>query len=369
MNDLLFMRKALQLAKKGIGQVSPNPLVGALIVKEEKIIGEGYHQYYGGPHAEINAFADAKESVAGATLYITLEPCCHYGKTGPCVDVIIEKKITKVVIAMIDPNPEVSGKGVEKLRKQGIEVVVGIAEKACRQLNESFIYAITNNKPFVLMKYAMTADGKITTNSGEGKWITNPKSRRNVHKTRNAFQAILTGINTVLIDDPLLNCRIKNGNNPIRIIVDNDLKLPEDSRIAKTAKEIPTIVACVRENRKQIAILNDLGIKVIVTKRTKENFVDLSDLMEKLIELNIKSIMIESGAILNYAALEAGIVNTLQVYIGAQIFGGSKGRFPVEGPGIEKIVNSIKLELNKMVRFDNDIMLEYKVGSKVCLLE
>ena len=369
MNDLLFMRKALQLAKKGIGKVNPNPLVGALIVKEGVIIAKGYHQYYGGPHAEINAFNDAKENVTGATLYITLEPCCHYGKTGPCVDIILAKKIARVVIGMIDPNPEVSGKSIKKLRKQGIEVVIGIEEKACRQLNESFIYAVTYNKPFVLMKYAMTADGKITTNSGEAKWITNSKSRRNVHKTRNAFQAILTGINTVLIDDPMLNCRIKNGNNPTRIIVDKDLKLPENSNIAKTAKEIPTIVACILEDNERITLLNNLGIKVIVTKKNRDGFVDLNDLMERLMALGFQSIMIESGARINYAALETGIVNKLQVYVGAKIFGGSKGRFPVEGAGIESIEKAITLELEKTQIFDDDVMLEYKVRPKICLQE
>ncbi|MDD4047507.1 MAG: bifunctional diaminohydroxyphosphoribosylaminopyrimidine deaminase/5-amino-6-(5-phosphoribosylamino)uracil reductase RibD, partial [Clostridia bacterium] len=221
-----YMSKAIELAQKGLGYTSPNPLVGTVIVKENRIIGEGYHQYYGGAHAEINAFNNATENVQGATLYVTLEPCSHYGKTPPCVKAIIEKKISKVVIGMMDPNPIVAGNGMKNLKEHGIEVVCGILEDKVKQLNEIYIKYITTKLPFCILKTAMTLDGKIASSIGDAKWITNEESRKYVHEIRHKVSGIMVGIGTVLADNPKLTTRLENkkGKDPIRIIVDSTAK-------------------------------------------------------------------------------------------------------------------------------------------------
>ena len=243
---------ALHLARKGAGKVNPNPLVGAVIVNDGKIIGKGYHESYGKAHAEINAFKDAEtELIEGSTMYVTLEPCSHYGKTPPCVDQIIENRIKRVVIGMVDPNPLVSGKGVKKLQEAGIDVTVGILEDKCKKLNEVFIKYITKKKPFVVLKTAMSLDGKISTTSGESKWITDKEARENVHILRNELTAIMIGIDTVIIDNPELTCRIPNGRNPIRIVVDSNLRIPYDSKILQTAKKFKTIIATTEKARKE----------------------------------------------------------------------------------------------------------------------
>ena len=241
------MNIALQLAKKGKGKVNPNPLVGAIIVRDGVILGRGYHKEYGKAHAEVNAFLDAKEDITGATMYVTLEPCSHYGKTPPCVERIIENKISRVVIGMIDPNPLVAGKGIEKLKKSGITVTVGVLEEECRKLNEVFIKYITKNEPFVVLKTAMSLDGKIATSRGESKWITGEKARNEVHNLRNELEAIMVGVDTVIIDNPELTCRLENGRNPIRIIVDSTLKIPLNSKVLKNQDEAKTIVATKKE--------------------------------------------------------------------------------------------------------------------------
>ncbi len=287
---------ALHLARKGAGKVNPNPLVGAVIVNDGKIIGKGYHESYGKAHAEINAFKDAEtELIEGSTMYVTLEPCSHYGKTPPCVDQIIENRIKRVVIGMVDPNPLVSGKGVKKLQEAGIDVTVGILEDKCKKLNEVFIKYITKKKPFVVLKTAMSLDGKISTTSGESKWITDKEARENVHILRNELTAIMIGIDTVIIDNPELTCRIPNGRNPIRIVVDSNLRIPYDSKILQTAKKFKTIIATTEKARKEkIHKLKDLGIIVIETKSKNEK-VDLKDLMHKLGNQNIDSILLEGG--------------------------------------------------------------------------
>ncbi|MCL2295291.1 MAG: bifunctional diaminohydroxyphosphoribosylaminopyrimidine deaminase/5-amino-6-(5-phosphoribosylamino)uracil reductase RibD [Spirochaetes bacterium] len=263
-----YMQIALELAAKGKGRVNPNPMVGAVIVKDERIIGQGFHAKYGGAHAEIEALsACCSSDAAGATLYVTLEPCCHHGKTAPCTDAIIASKISKVVIGCIDPNALVSGKGIEILKAHGIEVETGILEKECRDLNEIFFYYTRTKKPYVVMKYAMSADGKIATSGGQSQWITGELARTSTHRTRGELSAIMVGTGTVLADDPLLTCRLSDraadrlpggaaemetgkrkteGRNPVRIICDTSLRIPLDSRIVQTARTVPTIVATAR---------------------------------------------------------------------------------------------------------------------------
>ena len=239
-----YMHRAIALAKKGAGRVNPNPLVGAVIVKNGKIIGEGYHEKFGELHAERNALANCSESAQGAALFVTLEPCCHYGKTPPCTQAIIENKIAQVVIGSKDPNPKVSGKGIEFLRNAGIKVIEGVLKEECDQMNDVFFHYITTHKPFVAMKYAMTMDGKIATSTGQSRWITGEKARAVVQESRNRYATIMVGIGTVLTDDPLLNCQIEGGRNPLRIVCDTTLKIPMNSKIVQTAGEIPTIIAC-----------------------------------------------------------------------------------------------------------------------------
>lgn len=358
--DIKYMKRALELAKKGVGYTNPNPLVGAVIVKEGRIIGEGYHQMYGGPHAEINAFTNATEDVAGATMYVTLEPCSHYGKTPPCANAIVEKKIKKVVIGLKDPNPLVSGKGIEILKNNGIEVVTGVLEEEGRKLNEIFLKYITTKLPFCILKTAMTLDGKIATYTGDSKWITNEKSREFVHQIRHRVSGIMVGIGTILADDPMLNSRLKNGigSDPHRIIVDSHGRIPLEARILNMESNARTIIAVTEQAPEdKIKLLKDKGAEIIVTPM-KNGKVDLSSLMKELGERKIDSVLLEGGGSLNYSALEEGIVDKIYAFIAPKIIGGSEAKTPVEGKGKEFVKDAVILQSIEIQRFDNDIMIE-----------
>ena len=366
MNDKLnerYMELALTLALKGKGTVSPNPIVGAVIVKDGRIIGEGYHQKYGEGHAEVNAFKNASEDVKGATMYVTLEPCSHYGKTPPCAEKIVEKKIKKVVIGTLDPNPLVSGRGVKILQDAGIEVESGILNDKCIKINEIFMKYIVKKEPFVVMKSAMSLDGKIATAAGESKWITGEESRRNVHVLRKELSAIMVGVETVIKDDPELTCRIENGINPIRIVVDSTLRIPIDSKIIKTADKVKTIIATTKKAEKNtIEILEDYGVQIIIADTNKEGRVDLKDLMKKLGEAKIDSILLEGGAKLNFSALEEGIVDKVQIYIAPKIIGGENAKGPVGGLGIDKLEQAFKLKEITYKTVGEDILIEGYIG-------
>ena len=329
--DEKYMKMALELAKNGAGRVSPNPMVGAIIVKDNRIIAKGYHKEYGRDHAEVDAFKNAIQDVEGATMYVTLEPCSHYGKTPPCADKIVEKKISRVVIGSLDPNPLVSGNGVKKLIDAGIEVKVGILEENCKKLNEVFMKYISEKKPFVLMKSAMSLDGKIATYLGESKWISGEESRKDVHKLRNELSAIMVGVETVIKDNPELTCRIENGRNPIRIVVDSSLRIPIESKLVEGAREIKTIIATTnRADYEKSLSLKEKGVIVLITEDINKQ-VDLVDLMKKLGEMKIDSILLEGGATLNFSALSQGIVDKVQVYIAPMIIGGEKSKTIVGG--------------------------------------
>ena len=239
------MRLALELAKRGCGWTNPNPMVGAVLVKHGRIIGQGYHTRYGELHAEREALKACTESPEGATMYVTLEPCCHHGKQPPCTDAILEAGIARVVVGSEDPNPLVAGKGLERLRVQGVEVATGVLRDACDALNQVFFHFIQTRRPYVVMKYAMTMDGKIATRTGASQWITGEAARRRVHQDRHRYAAVLAGIGTVLADDPLLTCRLEGGKNPIRVLCDTHLRIPLHSQIVRTAREVPTILAAV----------------------------------------------------------------------------------------------------------------------------
>lgn len=354
------MERAIFLAEKGIGFVSPNPLVGAVIVKNNKIIGEGYHEKYGGLHAERNALANCTEDANGATMYVTLEPCCHYGKTPPCTDAIIESGIKKVYVSVLDPNPLVAGNGIEILQKAGIEIYVGLLKDKCLEQNEVFFNYITTKKPFVTMKYAMTLDGKIATATGKSKWISNEKSREYVHKLRHKYSSIMVGVDTVILDNPMLNCRLENTKDPIRIICDTNLRTPINSNIVNTAFEIKTIIATCENNKNIQQKYIDKGIEIIVLSK-KDDHVNLNELMSKLGEKNIDSVLIEGGANINFSALNSGIINKIYTFIAPKIFGGNKSKGAVTGVGFSDVDNKIKIITKSTTNIDGDILIESEV--------
>ena len=332
MSDTEYMKLAIKLAKKGAGYVNPNPMVGAVIVKDNRIIGQGYHEIFGGLHAERNALKNCRESPVGATLYVTLEPCCHYGKTPPCTEAIIKSGITRVVVGTLDCNPIVSGKGVKVLEENNIQVVIGILEMECQQLIKVFRKYVTRHIPYVFMKYAMTMDGKIATYTNQSKWISGEKARKQVHQFRHKVTAIMVGVNTVIQDDPLLTCRLENGENPIRIVCDTDLRTPITSKIIKTANDIKTYIATSSIDESKIALYRKCGCEIIYTKK-KGNHIDLMNLMQCLGNMQIDSLLLEGGSAMNWSALEQQIVDEVQIYIAPKIFGGS-AKSPVSGQGV-----------------------------------
>lgn len=355
-----YMKRALELAKKGIGYTNPNPLVGAVIVKEGRIIGEGYHKVYGDNHAEINAFLNATEDVKGATMYVTLEPCSHYGKTPPCAKAIVDKGIKKVVIGLKDPNTLVAGKGIKILQEAGIEVTVGVLEDEVRKLNEIFLKYITTKLPFVIMKTAMTLDGKIATCKNESKWITGELSRKYVHTLRHRMSGLMVGIGTILVDNPCLTTRLgdSKGCDPTRIIVDSNARIPLDARVLNLESEAKTIIAVTEKaNKEKIRILKEKGAEVIITPCKKER-VDLTFLMKELAARKIDSILLEGGSQLNYSALEEGIVDKVNVFIAPKIIGGNTAKTPVGGLGIAHIKDAIALHNVNVQLFGKDIMIE-----------
>lgn len=353
------MKIAIEEAKKGMGYTSPNPMVGAVVVKDGKIISKDYHHKCGEFHAERNALLKCDDA-SGADLYVTLEPCCHQGKTPPCTDIIIEKGIKRVFMGSSDPNPLVAGKGKEILEKNGIEVISGVMKEECDSLNEVFFHYITTKTPYAVMKYAMTADGKIATVTGASKWITGEEARNSVHYDRHRYTGIMAGIGTVLADDPMLNCRIPGGKDPVRIICDSSLRTPLESNIVKTASEIPTIIATVIDDENRYREYEEKGVKIIRTL-PENGRVNLRELMIKLGAMNIDSILLEGGAGLNFSALQAGIVNRVKCYIAPKIFGGETAKTPVGGKGVELPSNAFMLGEPSITHYGEDILIEWKV--------
>lgn len=367
-----YMRRAIELAKKGSGHVNPNPLVGAVIVRDGEIIGEGYHECYGQLHAERNAIANAKKrgnSLEGSTIYVTLEPCCHYGKTPPCTEAIIEEKIARVVVGSDDPNPLVSGKGFQMLREKGIEVIPHFLKEECDAMNHVFFHYIRTGTPYVAMKYAMTMDGKIACYTGDSKWVTGEESRAHVQTLRNHYKGIMAGIGTVLADDPMLNCRIEGGRDPIRIIADSHLRIPMDSQLVRTAGQQPLIVACLPDaDEEKAAQLQEKGVEVLripgvttadITEEQKE-VISLPVLMKELGARKIDGILLEGGGQLNESALQAGIVQRVYCYIAPKIFGGAQAKTPVEGQGLAKAADAWHFTRIGTQEFGQDILLEYE---------
>ncbi|MFN3531584.1 MAG: bifunctional diaminohydroxyphosphoribosylaminopyrimidine deaminase/5-amino-6-(5-phosphoribosylamino)uracil reductase RibD [Candidatus Brocadia sp.] len=356
--DEKYMSLALELAEKGRGRVEPNPMVGAVLVKNGEIVGKGYHRVFGGPHAEIHAINEGGANCKGATLYVSMEPCAHYGKTAPCVDAIIKAGIAKVVTTVIDPNPITSGKGIQKLKEAGIEVVLGVMESQAKRLNAPFFKLMQKGLPYVTVKWAMSLDGKIATHTGDSRWITSEESRVYVHKIRGQMDGILVGINTVLRDDPLLTCRLEGGRNPKRIIIDSNAALPLNSRLLKTIHESEIIVA-VNKNaqHERVSKLEQLGCKIIQTRDTN-GCVDLKYLFQRLGEMNLTNILVEGGSRVITSMFEGHFVDKVMVFIAPIIIGGEGAKSPILGKGIEKISEAIKFHEILVKRFLNDVVVE-----------
>lgn len=360
------MEKALELARLGLGRTSPNPAVGAVVVRDQKIVGEGYHQKAGTPHAEIHALRAAGDLAQGATLYVTLEPCCHYGRTPPCTEAIKASGIRRVVIAMPDPNPKVAGKGIRELKEAGIEVEVGVLAQEAQRLNEAFSKYITTGLPWVTMKVAMTLDGKIATRTGASRWISCEASRQKVHELRNTHDAVLVGIGTVLADDPLLTTRLPGGRDAVRIILDSRLRLPLEAKVINPASSAPTWVATTDkapvEKRKE---LEKLGVEVLVLP-SEEGRVSWPALLKTLGEREIMSVLIEGGAEVNASALANGVVDRVIAFIAPKIFGGREAPGPVGGMGVSQPYEAWELEQVEVHPSGADIMITglVKKGSR-----
>ena len=362
--DRQYMKMALELAQKGMGFTAPNPMVGAVIVKNGRIIGQGYHRKYGELHAEREALAVCTEEPKGASIYVTLEPCCHYGKQPPCVNAILEAGIRRVIIGSSDPNPLVAGKGIRILKDHGIEVTENILKEECDKLNEAFFYYIQNKKPYVVMKYAMTMDGKIAAYTGESKWVTGEAARIHVQEQRLKYTGIMVGVGTVLADDPMLTCRLENSRNPVRIICDSHLRTPLTSKIVRTAETIPTILASSSKDQQKIKNYEELGCQVLYVPE-KNGHIDLNRLMELLGAAKIDSILLEGGGSLNWSALESGIVQKVQTYIAPKLFGGEEAKTPVEGKGFPDPASAVLLKNSEIIRLGNDFLIESEVKRNV----
>ena len=358
--DRKFMKRALTLASKARGRTSPNPLVGAVIVREDEIVGEGYHQKAGDAHAEINALNQAQGLAEGATMYVTLEPCCHWGRTPPCTESVIRAKLANVFVAMKDPNPRVAGNGIRQLEEAGISVQVGICEKESRQLNEVFIKYITTQSPFVILKSAISLDGKIATASGESQWITSEASRLKGHEVRSQVDAILVGVGTVLQDNPSLTVRLPERQNedPIRIVVDSRGRTPFGAKVLNPDSNAGTLIA-VTENAplQKIEALKSAGADVLIIDE-KEGRVCLRALMRELGRKEITSVLIEGGGEINAAALQAGIVDKLMFFIAPKLIGGRDAPGSIGGIGIARLAEAYELRDVKIAQIGADFLIE-----------
>jgi diaminohydroxyphosphoribosylaminopyrimidine deaminase/5-amino-6-(5-phosphoribosylamino)uracil reductase len=357
--DLSWMRRALELAARAKGRTSPNPMVGALVVKGDDLLGEGFHAYAGSDHAEVVALDEAGPAAQGATLYVSLEPCCHHGRTPPCVDRIMQAGIRRVVSACEDPNPAVCGKGIGALRAAGIPVEVGCLGEEAARLNEAFFKHVRTGLPFITLKVAASLDGKIATRTGDSRWITGESARRHVHQLRNEVDAVLVGIGTILRDDPLLTTRlgIADQRDPIRVIVDNLARLPLRAKVVNRASTAPTILAVSQTApRGKVEALEREGIQVLVVEDSPRR-VSLERLMEVLGKRGILSVMIEGGAEINASALREGIVDKVCIFLAPLLIGGKTAPTAVGGEGIEEIGQALRLRDVQVERYVDDILV------------
>ena len=354
--DEKYMDLALELAEKGRGYVNPNPMVGAVVIKDGEIVGKGWHKFYGGPHAEVYALDEAGAKAEGATIYVTLEPCSHFGKTPPCAEKIKKMKIKKCVIACLDPNPIVAGRGKKILEEAGIEVVVGVREKEAKELNKVFMKYITEKNPYLFLKCAITLDGKIATNERDSKWITNEKSREKVQFLRHEYMGIMVGINTLINDNPRLTARIENGVNPFRIVVDPHLRTPLESNFVKMADDNKSIIITSKENEKndKIKELENKNVKIIYM--TGYDF-SVHEILKKIGELKIDSILLEGGSYLISKAFKENRIDGGEIFIAPKILGG--GLPFIDGFDFKEIKDCFHLQNVKFNVYDDNISVEF----------
>jgi diaminohydroxyphosphoribosylaminopyrimidine deaminase/5-amino-6-(5-phosphoribosylamino)uracil reductase len=353
--DTLWMRRALALAEKGRGAVEPNPLVGAVVVRDGVCVGEGRHQRFGGPHAEVHALANAGEAARGSTLYVTLEPCCHHGKTPPCTDAVLRAGIASVVAAMADPFPDVAGKGAAQLRHAGVSVVVGLCESEARQLNAPYLKLLSRSRPYVHVKWAMTLDGKIATRTRDSKWISNEASRRRVHDLRGRMDAIITGIGTVLADDPLLTARPPGPRTPARIVLDTAGRLPTGSQLGRSARETPVIVATGMDvPRTRAAELRSLGCELLALPLDGSQ-TSLTELMAELGRRRMTNVLVEGGAGVLGSLRDAGEIDEVHVFIAPRLAGGDLSVAAIGGSGCETIAEALPLRQLKVETIEGDL--------------
>jgi len=361
--DELYMKLVLRLARRGEAWVSPNPMVGCIIVKNGRIIGEGYHQRFGCYHAEINALHNASEPVRGATIYVNLEPCTHHGKTPPCIESIIAAKPRRVVIGTADPNPVVAGKGIEALRTRGIKTTVGVLEKECRNLNERFFKFMRTGIPFVTVKFAQSIDGRIATVSGHSRWISCEQSLRFAHSLRSHHDAVLIGSGTVTKDNPELTVRLLKGRNPIRVVVDSHLRISPDSRILTAQDEAKTIVASTSQGSgARRARIAGLGIEVLTVDTDKDRRVDLTRLLFELGKRNISSVLVEGGAAVITSVLTEQLADRVVIIIAPRIIG--KGIESIGDLGIRSVDESIRLSYRSIRRLGDDLVIDGRIEKK-----
>lgn len=352
-----FMRRALRLARKGAGRVSPNPLVGAVIVKNGRIIGEGWHQRCGENHAEINAIQSATEAIDGSTFYVTLEPCSHHGRTPPCADALVACRPARVVVGTSDPNPLVSGRGMEILRKGEIETEIGVLEDACVEINRFFFQYIRTRLPWVTLKFAQTLDGRIATASGDSRWVSSPSSLRFAHRLRAVHDAVLVGGGTVRADNPKLNCRLVKGRDPLRVVLDSRLSLPADREIFSDQGR--TIVACIAPAAvKKKDSLKKMGVEVLEIEGDGKNHVSLPRLLRALGEREITSLLVEGGAGVATAFLQENLVDQLLMIVAPKIVG--TGTSAIGDLGIEKMADARRFSFRKVTRRGDDLIIDIR---------
>jgi diaminohydroxyphosphoribosylaminopyrimidine deaminase/5-amino-6-(5-phosphoribosylamino)uracil reductase len=356
--DERYMKKALQLARKGMGRVSPNPLVGAVLVRSGKAIASGFHRQFGGDHAEIDAIKRAKGRVRNATLYVTLEPCCHWGKTPPCVDTVIEAGIKRVVIATLDPHPQIDGKGAQRLKDHGIEVIVGVLEKEAQRLNETYFYHTRTGLPFITVKYAQSLDGRIATARGDSRWISTEAAQKFVHHLRVEHDAIMVGIGTILADDPQLTVRLVKGRNPLRICLDSRLRMPLNARVLQG--EGKTLIVTMEGNAQdKIVALQGKGGEVLIARRGLDERVDLRDMLQNLGEMGIASILVEGGKEVITSLLRSGLVNRMAVITAPMIIG--EGIEAIGDLGITDLGSAIRFSSYEVTEIGGDVVFDLRV--------
>jgi diaminohydroxyphosphoribosylaminopyrimidine deaminase/5-amino-6-(5-phosphoribosylamino)uracil reductase len=356
--DERYMKRALRLARRGMGRVSPNPMVGAVIVRAGRIIAEGWHRKFGADHAEIDALKQAGGSVRGATIYVTLEPCCHWGKTPPCVDTLIEQGIKRVVIGTLDPNPLVNGKGAQILRDHGIEVSVGAMEQAARGLNEIYFHYIQAGLPFITIKYAQSLDGRIATLKGNSRWISSERARKLTHRLRAQHDAVMVGRGTVLADDPLLTVRLAKGKHPLRICLDSKLRIPLNAQVLQDNEQ--TLIITTDEHEKdKTEKIRKLGKEVLVNQKGEDGRIALRPLMKALAERGIASILVEGGAEVVTALLKEGLVKRMVVITAPLVLG--KGIEAIGDLGIIDLAKAIRPSSCEIKRIDKDVVFDMRL--------